>query len=103
MNRRNFLAALVAAPWVVRSGVLMPVRQLVVPDEELLHIEESFDGPVRLLKGQLGIIERVTIRETYLVERVGSIAWINNGAPRLVMAEVEPPFCLRFAERSRRA
>lgn len=31
MNRRNFLAAALAAPWVVRSGVLMPVRKIVVP------------------------------------------------------------------------
>lgn len=31
MNRRRFLAAAIAAPWVVRSGVLMPVRQIITP------------------------------------------------------------------------
>jgi len=31
MNRRGFLGAMLAGPWVVRSGVLMPVRPLVPP------------------------------------------------------------------------
>jgi hypothetical protein len=35
VSRRGLLGALVAAPWVVRSGVLMPVKQLVVPDRQL--------------------------------------------------------------------
>ena len=31
LNRRNFLTSALAAPWVVRSGVLMPVRRIVAP------------------------------------------------------------------------
>lgn len=29
MNRRDFLKAAIAAPYVVRSGVLMPVKQII--------------------------------------------------------------------------
>ena len=31
MNRRSFLTGLIAAPVVVRSGVLMPLRGIVMP------------------------------------------------------------------------
>lgn len=47
MNRRNFLASIVAAPWVVRSGVLMPVRRVEAQP---------------LFKGSLGAYDEVAIR-----------------------------------------
>lgn len=31
LSRRKFLTALVAAPIVVRSGILMPVKKLILP------------------------------------------------------------------------
>jgi len=31
MNRRNFLRSLLAAPMVVRSGILMPLRGVIMP------------------------------------------------------------------------
>lgn len=35
MKRRSFLVTALAAPFVVRSGVLMPVRQVIVPPVNL--------------------------------------------------------------------
>jgi len=52
LSRRNFLigaSAVVAAPLVVRSGILMPVRKLIVPEQRILvpyavlKLEASYD------------------------------------------------------------
>lgn len=39
MNRRDFIGALMAAPYVVRSGVLMPIRPLWTPADGLSDTE----------------------------------------------------------------
>lgn len=40
MNRRSFLAGLICAPAIVRSGILMPVKRILTPD--YLTLEEFF-------------------------------------------------------------
>lgn len=36
LSRRNLLGMAVAAPFVVQSGVLMPVKKLILPERQLL-------------------------------------------------------------------
>lgn len=46
MNRRGFLASILAAgvaPAVVGSGILMPVRKLLVPDQRIDLSEEALE------------------------------------------------------------
>jgi len=47
-SRRNFLRAavaapaIIAAPWVVKSGVLMPVKEIAVPSSGLRSLHELY-------------------------------------------------------------
>lgn len=69
MNRRNFLAAAIAAPFVVRSGVLMPVRQIVAPP---LAIMAGNAAAIALWSGAL-------FRE---VEKLSLFhQWLRDGVP----------------------
>lgn len=67
MNRRNFLAAALAAPWVVRSGVLMPVRKIAVPQAIiggcLPRGIELNDAPGAIFGGAEGVWDGFTIIE----------------------------------------
>lgn len=47
LTRRSFLgglAAAIAAPYVVRSGILMPVKKIILPESPMMIIEGSADG-----------------------------------------------------------
>jgi hypothetical protein len=43
MNRRNLLKTFLAAPAVIRSGVLMPIVPLVAPKWQLDHLDALAD------------------------------------------------------------
>lgn len=56
LSRRTFvtgLAAALAAPVVVKSGVLMPVRKLIVPEAPAGWLEVSWDGEEWLASTQI--------------------------------------------------
>ena len=47
LSRRSFLgslAAVIAAPYVVRSGILMPVKKIILPEGPMMILEGSADG-----------------------------------------------------------
>lgn len=67
MKRRGFLGSLMAGPWVVRSGVLMPVKPAIaLPSRELAK-----KGLFVLRYGQPGLLVEVVEFENPIVVSAG--------------------------------
>lgn len=70
LSRRGFLGVLagaIAAPAVIRSGILMPVRAIVEP----------------LYAGEIGIYNGIVIRESFTIDDVLRCKWAMESAVKL--------------------
>ena len=73
ISRRSLLSGILAAgvsPWIVKSGVLMPVKKIIVPPLfRLEFIDLSFNGPWAKLYEYTEVIgiDRLEIRRAEFV------------------------------------
>jgi hypothetical protein len=44
ISRRKFLTGALAAPLVVKAGILMPVQSVIVPDERIVRVDVAPEG-----------------------------------------------------------
>lgn len=81
MQRRGFLGAMLAAPAVVRSGVLMPVRPTIIVPAGWVSIREYASG---------GLYEDV-IHEAMRVQTAASMARITEMVRYGVLRKIAIP------------
>lgn len=80
ITRRSFLRGLLAAPIVVRSGLVMPVKPLAHLEGEMLTIASTphpWSGELRLdlLRKAAAILQANCVSGSYLVHT--SDGWVN--------------------------
>ena len=78
ISRRGFLGGLLAAPFVVRSGILMPIESGVIVPEGLVHwgktpLRGGLICPRKYLVGEGGIEHIIPKKMIGILERSRSV------------------------------